>query len=55
MAHQHVAARGSELWTIFLEARQDGKIALIQQLSAEICEAVISSACAGTMDEPTAR
>jgi hypothetical protein len=35
VADQHVAARGRKLWTIFLEARQNGKIALINQLAAE--------------------
>src|SRR5258706_77972 len=35
VADQHVAARGRELWTIFLEASQNGKIALIHQLAAE--------------------
>src|SRR5258706_5641835 len=35
VADQHVAARGRKLWTIFLEASQNGKIALIHQLAAE--------------------
>src|SRR5256885_7671731 len=35
VADQHVAARGGELWTVFLEASQNGKIALIHQLAAE--------------------
>jgi hypothetical protein len=30
-----LAARGRKLWTIFLEASQNGKIALIHQLPAE--------------------
>src|ERR1700704_2171224 len=35
VADQHVAARGRKFWTVFLEAGQNGKIALIQQLAAE--------------------
>src|SRR5882672_10547028 len=34
VADQHIAARGGKLWTIFLEAGQNGKIALIHQLAA---------------------
>src|ERR1700738_1902577 len=36
VAHQHVAAGGRELWAIFLQAGQNGKIALIHQLAAEV-------------------
>ena len=32
---QHIAAGGTKLWTIFLQASQDSKIALIHQLTAE--------------------
>ena len=35
VADQHGAARRRQLWTIFLEAGQNGKIALIHQLAAE--------------------
>ena len=35
VADQHGAARGRELWTVFLEAGQNGEIALVQQLAAE--------------------
>src|SRR5258705_8455148 len=35
VADQHGAARGRELWTVFLEAGQNGEIALGQQLAAE--------------------
>ena len=35
VADQHVAARGRELWPIFLEAGQNGEVALIHQLAAE--------------------
>src|ERR1700732_2516636 len=34
VADQHTEARGRKLWTIFLEAGQNGKIALIHQLAA---------------------
>src|ERR1700716_3871078 len=40
VAHQHVAACGRKLWTIFLEASQNGKIALIHQLAAETLHVV---------------
>jgi hypothetical protein len=35
VADQHVPARSRELWTVFLEAGQNGKIALIHQLAAK--------------------
>jgi hypothetical protein len=35
VADQHPAARGRKFWAIFLEASQNGKIALIHQLAAE--------------------
>ena len=35
VADQHGEASGRQLWTIFLEAGQNGKIALIHQLAAE--------------------
>src|SRR6266478_7462835 len=35
VTEQHMAAGGTQLWTIFLEASQNGKIALIHQLAAE--------------------
>jgi hypothetical protein len=43
MADQHVAARGRKLWTIFLEAGQNGEIALIHQLAAETLH--VAGAC----------
>ena len=43
MADQHIAARGRELWTIFLEAGQNGEIALIHQLAAQTLH--ITGAC----------
>src|ERR1700732_1097266 len=35
VADQHVAAGRRELWTIFLEAGQNGQVALIHQLATE--------------------
>src|SRR5712671_5090541 len=43
VADQHVAARGRELWTVFLEASQNGKIALIHQLAAKTLD--VARAC----------
>src|ERR1700686_3310583 len=43
VADQHVAARGRELCTIFLEASQNSKIALIHQLAAEMLH--VARAC----------
>src|SRR5882724_7379695 len=43
VAHQHVAACGSQLWTIFLEAGQNSKIALIHQLAAEVLDVARAS------------
>jgi hypothetical protein len=43
VADQHVAARGRKLWAIFLEAGQNGKIALIHQLAAETLR--VAGAC----------
>src|SRR5712672_4746019 len=40
VADQHVAACGRKLRTIFLEAGQNGKIALIHQLAAETLHVV---------------
>jgi hypothetical protein len=40
---QHMAAGGTELWTIFLEAGQYGKIALIHQLAAETLHVAYAS------------
>src|SRR6266404_8086079 len=43
VADQHVAARGREFWTVFLEASQNGKIALIHQLAAKMLD--VARAC----------
>src|ERR1700687_258244 len=43
VADQHVAARGRKLWTIFLEATQNRKIALIHQLATETLH--VAGAC----------
>src|SRR5712672_2402343 len=43
VADQNVAARGGKLWTIFLEASQNGKIALIHQLAAKTLD--VARAC----------
>jgi hypothetical protein len=43
MADQHAAARERKPWTIFLEAAQNGKIALIHQLAAEALDVARAS------------
>src|SRR6266404_8823351 len=43
VADQHVAARGRKLRTIFLEAGQNGEVALIHQLAAETLH--VAGAC----------
>src|SRR6267154_4796282 len=43
VADQTVAARGGKLWTIFLEASQNGKLALIHQLAAKTLD--VARAC----------
>src|SRR5258705_12042281 len=43
VADQNVAARGGKLWTIFLEASQNGKIALIHQLASKTLD--VARAC----------
>src|SRR5258707_6396640 len=43
VADQHVAARGRKLWTIFLEAGQNGEVALVHQLAAETLH--VAGAC----------
>jgi hypothetical protein len=50
VADQHLAARGRKFWAIFLEASQNGKIALIHQLAAEAldvrCASLLFLVCA---------
>jgi len=43
VADEHIAARAGQLLTIFLEASQNGKIALIHQLVAEALD--VARAC----------